>query len=86
MQTNQVPYATILDGFLIANHCTILLVGVVVLYFSYLASNSDDPNITKAWLYGGVRESDEYYVGGALFLLWIFGNAYFGISTWKTVR
>ena len=81
MQTNQVPYATILDGFLFTNHITILFVGCVVLFFSYLANNPD----TRVGYFDGVRVSDEYFVGGLLFILWILENAYFGYSSWANV-
>jgi len=47
----KVPYATILDGFLIANHCVILFIGLVILYFSFLAVN---PNTTMI-IYRGIH-------------------------------
>jgi hypothetical protein len=77
----KVPYSTILDGFLIANHCVILVVLCVIIYFSYLANNLD----TDLPIYEGVTIEDEATVGAILFVGWLGGNAYFAFDTMRKV-
>jgi len=72
----KVPYSTILDGFLIAQHVFILVVFCIILFFSYLANHID----TEISVYDGLKPGDETIVASILFFIWIFGTLYFGCA------
>jgi len=79
----KVPYSTVLDKFLIANHMMILAVYVAVMFFTRLHSY---PDTFLSRAVGGYKADHETKFGAVMFMLWILGNIWFWNKKHRRVR